>query len=199
MTRIGDVTRRGDGDARGPAEPGTAGPGVWGGTGTPWGQPQAGGGPQPSPSYMGRGSQAGGGAQSHLPHIHPPPAPRSNPAPWLGIGPSPAWGLRGSPPRCPYPTGLCWQEQPHTPSATPGCFWWHSSTWGHQNTPQRVAPLVCHPRERQGTGRGDTPGSLGAAGGSLRASGSAQQKLLPELARDVLGEEIHAGNPVSGD
>lgn len=59
--------------------------------------------------------------------------------------------------------------------------------------------MVCHPRERQGTGRGDTPGSLGAVGGSLRASGSAQQKLLPELARDVLGEEIHAGNPVSGD
>lgn len=35
--------------------------------------------------------------------------------------------------------------------------------------------------------------------GALCPPGSAQQKLLPELAWDVLGEEIQPVNPISSD
>lgn len=157
-----EVTRRGDGDTRGPAEPDTAGLGVWGGQEHPGVSHKQGVAPSPAPRIWAEGARLAAGPSPICPTSIPPspllescphhtctrgrdpsvcppdpdPVPgRGLAAPWLGIAPSPARGLRGSPPRCPYPTGLCWQEQPHTPSATPGCFWGHSSTWGHQNTP----------------------------------------------------------------
>lgn len=152
MTRIGDVTRRGDGDARGPAEPGTAGPGVWGGTGTPWGQPQAGGGPQPSPSYMGRGSQAGSGAQSHLPHIHPPqPLALILPPGWESAPPQPG-GCGGLPPGARTPQGFAGRSSPTPPRPLQAVFG-GTAALGATRTPHKGWPLWCATPER-GRARG---------------------------------------------
>lgn len=158
---------------------------------------------------------------------HPsPPAPCLNPAPTTrapeaetplcahqtltpcreGASQLPGWespppqpgGCGGLPPGARTPQGFAGRSSPTLPRPLQAVFG-GTAALGATRTPHMGDPLVCHPREMQGTGRGDTPGSLGAVGGSPRASGSAQQKLLPELARDVLGEEIHAGNPVSGD
>lgn len=239
------MTRRGNGDTRGPAEPGTphraphkqgwglkptrghcwaGGPGE-GGAGTPWGRPQAqaGGGPQLSPSYVGRGSLAGSGAQPHLPHVHPPqpltlilppphvhqrqrrstdtsplwcppdpdPVPGTGLAPpWLGIAPFPARGLRGSPPRCPYPTGLCRQEQPYTPRPLQAVFG-DTAALGATRTPVRGGPAGVPSRRDAGHrewGHAGVPGSCRRLSASVQL-GSAEA--APRISPGCSGQ----GNP----
>lgn len=182
-----EVTRRGDGDTRGPAEPDTAGLGVWGGQEHPGVSHKQGVAPSPAPRIWAEGARC---------------APQTLTPCWEGASQLPGWespppqpgGCGGLPPGARTPQGFAGRCSPTPPRPLQAAFG-GTAALGATRTPLTGG----HPREMQGTGTGDTPGSLGAVGGSPRASGSAQQKLLPELAQDVLGEEIHAGNPVSGD
>lgn len=113
----------------------------------------------------------------------------------VGHRPCLAMGAVGVSLRVPTPHGsggFASTSSPAHPLAALGCHvWWDSSTGGHQRTlhrpPTGVPPwgatAQCRgSRDMQRVPRDDS--------GSLQASGSAQQKLCPELAWDVPGEEI---------
>lgn len=134
-----------------------------------------------------------------VPPAEPRPHTRNGPRhSAMSIAPARPWGLQGSSPG--IPTALGASLAAGALSSAPGCRVWGSSSPGiHRHT--FCQPHRCPTPVSQGTVQGsrDMQGVLGNDGGSLPASGSAQQKLLPELARDVLGEEIQPVNLISSD
>lgn len=134
-----------------------------------------------------------------------PAVPPTEPRPRTRNGPrhrgiAPAWpqGLQGSSPGTPTALGGFSGSRGPEPCSRLSCLggqqpWmrWHTFCQPHQcPTP------VTHSTAQ---GSRDVQGVPGNDGGCLPASGLAQKKPLPELARDVLGEEIQPANPISSD